>query len=122
MSILYFLIMEHRCTLRPMPSSEFTPVSSSSTSRFASESLLMIEDCLTIPLTSLNALLSRLRPFVKLLMRLMRYLELLTSKFEARTSIEVLPTGANCYCGSLAFFELRASCSVNPVGENCRYI
>ena len=78
----------------------------------------MIEDCLTIPLTSLNALLSRLRPFVKLLMRLMRYLELLTSKFEARTSIDVLPVCANCYYGSLAFFELRASCRVNPVGEN----
>ena len=121
-SILYFLIMEHRCTLRPMPSNEFTPVSSSSTSRFASESLLMIEDYLTMPLTSLNTLLSRFRPFVKLLMRLIRYLELLTSKFEARTSMDVLPAGANCYCDSLVFFEPKASCSVNPVGENCRYI
>ena len=83
----------------------------------------MIEDYLTMPLTSLNTLLSRLRPFVKLLMRLIRYLELLTSKFEARTSMEVLAAGgANCYCGSLAFFEPKASCSVNPEGENCRYI
>ena len=119
-SMLYFLIIEHRCTLRPMPSKEFTPVSSSSTSRFASESLLRIEDYFAIAFISLKTLLSRFRPFVKLLIRLMRCLELLTSKLEARTSIEVLWTGAGCY--SLPFFALKASCRVIQSGSNCLYI
>ena len=118
--MLYFLIIEHLCTLRPMPSKEFTPVSSSSTSRFASESLLRIEDYFAIAFISLKTLLSRFRPFVKLLIRLMRCLELLTSKFEARTSIEVLWTGAG-YC-SLPFFALKASCRVIQSGSNCLYI
>ena len=117
--MLYFLIIEHRWTLRPIPISELTPVSSSSTSRFASESLLRIEDCLASPFTSLNTLLSRLRPLVKLLIRLIRYLELFTSKFEALTNIDCL--GAYCYC-SLAFLGPKASCNVMPVGENCRCI
>ena len=118
--MLYFLIIEHRCTLRPMPSKEFTPVSSSSTSRFASESLLKTEAYFAIAFISLKTLLSRFRPFVKLLIRLMRCLELLTSKFEARTSIEVLWAGACCY--SLPFFALKASCRVRQSGSNCLYI
>ena len=120
MSMLYFLIIEHRCTLRPMPSKELTPVSSSSTSRFASESLLRIEDYFAIAFISLKTLLSRFRPFVKLLIRLMRCLELLTSKFEARKSIEVLWTPAGYY--SLPFFALKASYRVIQSGSNCLYI
>ena len=87
--MLYFLIIEHRCTL--LPTRVLIPLSSSSpTLKLASESLLIIDACFAIPLTSLNTLL--FRGFDRALMRLTLFCPLLTSRLDARTNIEVPAT------------------------------
>ena len=85
-SILYFLIIEHLCTLLPIPI-RLPILSSSSTLKLASESLLIIEDYFASAPTSLNTLL--FRPLVRLLMRLTLFCWLLTRRLEARNSIDV---------------------------------
>ena len=54
-SMLYFFIIEHLCALLPIKL--LIPVSSSSTLKLASESLLIIEPYFAMALTSLNTLL-----------------------------------------------------------------
>ena len=118
--MLYFLIIEHLWALLPIPNKVLTPCSSSSTSIFASESLLIMDDYFAIPLTSLNTLL--FLPFVRLLIRLTLFYSLLTRRLEARNSIDV-PVGrggTKLLSAQLAFTP--SFSSIDP-GENylCNY-
>lgn len=85
-SMLYFLIIEHRWTLLPIPM-RLPILSSSSTLKLASESLLIIDDYFASAPTSLNTLL--FLPLVRLLIRLTLFCWLLTRRLEALNNIDV---------------------------------
>ena len=113
-SILYFLIIEHLCTLLPIPIR--LPMSSSSlTLKLASESLLIIEDYFASAPTSLNTLL--FLPLVTILIRLILFCWLLTRRFEARNSIDVPDVRGGTVLLSGTLLVMTSWMSIVP-GEN----